>query len=329
VRALPPGSFVRGTVAIAALALAAGLAAARAELRAAAGDGAGPFLVVLGVAQDGGVPQAGSFAHPAWDDASLARSVVSLGLVDPRAGRRYLFEATPDLRRQLRRLDQLLPRAAGAQPIVDGVFLTHAHMGHYTGLLFFGHEAMGARGVPVHAMPRMAEYLRGNGPWDQLVRYENVRVETLAAGVAVPLASDLAVTPVLVPHRQEYSEVVGFRIDGPRRKVLFVPDINSWTEWDAWGVRVEEQIAAVDVAYLDGCFFDHGEVPGRDMSQFPHPLITDSLRRFAALPPAERAKIRFLHLNHTNPVLDPDGEARRRVEAAGLRIAEEGERVEL
>ena len=288
-----------------------------------------PYLVVLGVAQDGGVPQAGSFDHPAWDDPSLARSVVSLGLVDPRSNRRYLFEATPDLRRQLRRLDELLPRAAGAHPIVDGVFLTHAHMGHYTGLLFFGHEAMGARAVPVYAMPRMAEYLRGNGPWDQLVRYENVRLETLAAGEPVSLAVDLAVTAILVPHRQEYSEVVGFRIDGPRRKVLFVPDIDSWTEWDGWGVRAEDAIAAVDVAYLDGCFFDHGEVPGRDMSQFPHPLIADSLRRFGALPAPERAKIRFIHLNHTNPVLRDDSEARRRVEAAGFRVAAEGERVEL
>lgn len=321
---------MRGAGALSALAVAAALGgAARLEAQVPGRDDPRPYLVVLGIAQDGGVPQAGSFDHPAWDDPSLARSVVSLGLVDPRAQRRWLFEATPDLRRQLRQLDRLQPRAAGVHPVVDGIFLTHAHMGHYTGLLFFGHEAMGARGVPVYAMPRMAEYLRANGPWDQLVRYENVRLEMLAADVPVRLAADLSVTPILVPHRQEYSEVVGFRVDGPRRKVLFLPDINSWTEWDGWGVRVEDHLAAVDVAYLDGCFFDHGEVPGRDMSQFPHPLVTDSLRRFAPLPAAERAKIRFIHLNHTNPLGRGDGEARRRVEAAGFRVAVEGERVEL
>jgi pyrroloquinoline quinone biosynthesis protein B len=299
------------------------------EPQAPGGDDPRPYLVVLGIAQDGGVPQAGSFDHPAWDDPGLARQVVSLGLVDPRTQRRYLFEATPDLRHQLRRLDQLLPRKPGAHPVVDGVFLTHAHMGHYTGLMFFGHEAMGARGVPVYAMPRMAEYLRESGPWDQLVRFENIRLETLAAGVSVPLAGHLAVTPILVPHRQEYSEVVGFKITGPRRKVLFIPDINGWEEWDGWGVKVEDEIAAVDVAYLDGCFFDHGEVPGRDMSGFPHPLIAESMRRFAPLPPTERAKVRFLHLNHTNPVLHPTSGERRRVEVAGFRVAEEGERVDL
>lgn len=287
-------------------------------------------MVVLGVAQDGGVPQAGSFEHPAWKDPALARSVVSLGLVDPRAGRRYLFEATPDLRRQLHRLDQLQPRPRdNAGPIVDGVFLTHAHMGHYTGLLFFGHEAMGARGVPVYAMPRMAEYLRDNGPWNQLVRLGNIELSPLAAGVEVKLAADLSVTPFLVPHRQEYSEVVGYRIAGPRRSVLFVPDINSFAEWDGWGVRVEDEIAKVDVAYLDGCFWDHGEVPGRDMSQFPHPMIAETMRRLAPLPASERTKVRFIHLNHTNPVLRADGAERGRVEAAGFRVAEEGERVEL
>jgi pyrroloquinoline quinone biosynthesis protein B len=310
--------------------LAAGSGSASQRQPAASSSGGGPYLVVLGVAQDGGVPQAGSFDHPAWEDPALSRSVVSLGLVDPRSDRRYLFEATPDVRRQVYRLDRLQPRLPpSTAPIVDGVFLTHAHMGHYTGLLFFGHEAMGARGVPVYAMPRMAEYLRGNGPWDQLVRFENIRIEPLAAGLSVSLATDLAVTPLLVPHRQEYSEVVGYRIVGPERSVLFIPDIDSFTEWDAWGVRVEDEIAAVDIAYLDGCFFDHGEVPGRDMSQFPHPLIAESMRRFAPLPATERAKVRFIHLNHTNPALRPDSAERRRIEAAGFRVAEEGERVEL
>ncbi|WP_412061336.1 MBL fold metallo-hydrolase [Rubrivirga sp. IMCC45206] len=283
----------------------------------------GPTLVVLGIAQDGGVPQTGDTNAPGWTDPDRRRRVVSLGLVDPTSGRRWLVEATPDLPEQLAHLDRLAPRRGAA---LDGVFLTHAHIGHYTGLMFLGHESLGARGVPVFAMPRMADFLRTNGPWSQLVRFENVDLRELADGVPVPLADGLSVTPFLVPHRQEFSEVVGYRIDGPRQSALFVPDIDSWREWDDAGTRLEDVLATVDVAYLDATFYDDGEIPGRDMSGFPHPLITTTMARLADLPAGERAKVRLIHLNHTNPALWP-GPAREAIEAAGMRVAEEGETV--
>lgn len=320
------------TLAIAALAAAAACAHAgpgetppRAD---ASREGAAPYVVVLGIAQDGGVPQAGDSGHPAWDDPSRRRLVVSLALVDPAAGRRWLFEATPDFREQLHRLDRRAP-VDRAAPGLDGIFLTHAHIGHYTGLMHLGHEEMGARGVPVHVMPRFAEYLRSNGPWSQLVRYGNVELRPLAAGRAVPLGEGLSVTPFPVPHRQEFSEVVGFRVDGPGRSVLFLPDIDSWEEWDAAGTRVEDALAGVDVAYLDATFYDDGEIPGRDMSGFPHPFVARSMRRLAPLPAEERAKVRFIHLNHTNPALDPGSAARHAIVEGGFRVAEEGEVVSL
>ena len=286
----------------------------------------GPFVVVLGIAQDGGVPQAGDADAPGWTDPEKRRLVVSLGIVDPASGGRWMIEATPDFPEQLHRLDAVAPRADG--PVLDGLFLTHAHIGHYTGLMFLGHESLGARGVPVHAMPRMADFLRANGPWSQLVRYENVALRVLDDGEPVPLADELAVTPFLVPHRQEFSEVVGYRIEGPRRSVLLIPDIDSWHDWDEAGTRLEDVLATVDVAYLDATFFADGEIPGRDMSGFPHPFVTTTMARLAALPAEERAKVRFIHLNHTNPALWP-GPARDAVEAAGMRVAEEGERVTL
>jgi pyrroloquinoline quinone biosynthesis protein B len=286
-----------------------------------------PYLVVLGIAQDGGVPQAGSKDHPGWNDPALRQHVVSLALVDPITSQRWLFEATPDFREQLHRLDEIAPVAD--TPGLAGVFLTHAHIGHYTGLMYLGHESMGARGVPVYAMPRMADYLHTNGPWSQLVRYENIVLQPLVDGEPVPLNERLTVTPFLVPHRQEFSEVVGYRIDGPSKSALFIPDIDSWTEWDAEDTRIEDVIAQVDVAYLDATFYANGEIPGRDMSTFPHPFITHSIDRFRNLPAEERAKIRFIHLNHTNPALRPNSEARRTIEANGFRVAEEMEIVDL
>jgi pyrroloquinoline quinone biosynthesis protein B len=286
-----------------------------------------PYLVVLGIAQDAGVPQAGTRDHPGWDDPAYRRLATSLAIVDPATSERWLFEATPDFREQLHRLDETAPVAAA--PGLAGVFLTHAHMGHYAGLMYLGHESMGAQGVPVYAMPRMRSVLRGGAPWSQLVRYGNIELRRLEDGVGVALSDRLRVTPFLVPHRQEYSEVVGFRIDGPNRAVLFLPDIDSWEEWDRWGVKLEDTLESVDVAYLDATFYAHCEIPGRDMSGFPHPFIAHTMTRLADLPESERAKVRFIHLNHTNPALGPDSQARREIERRGFRVAEEGERVEL
>lgn len=287
-----------------------------------------PYLVVLGIAQDAGYPQAGQTDHPGWDDPSQRRLVSCLALVDPVTSERWLFDATPDFPEQLLRLDRMAPVEARA-PGLAGIFLTHAHIGHYTGLMHLGREVLGTHHLPVYAMPRMAAFLRGNGPWDQLVRLENIDIRPLADGRAVRLNDRLTVTPIQVPHRDEYSETVGYRIDGPERSALFIPDIDKWTRWDEQGGRLEDQLAKVDIAYLDASFFADGEVPGRDMAQIPHPFVSETIARLAPLPAEERAKVRFIHLNRTNPALRPDSAERRAVEEAGHMVAEELEKVDL
>ncbi|MFN5323074.1 MAG: MBL fold metallo-hydrolase [Planctomycetota bacterium] len=291
------------------------------------GSVSGPAVVVLGIAQDGGYPQLGcrrACCERAWSDPTAPRDVVSLGVVDPSTGERWLFECTPDIRRQLHALDQAQP--ANEAPGLRGVFLTHAHIGHYSGLLQFGREVLGAQQVPVHVMPRFAEFLRSEAPWSQLVQLKNVELAPLVADRTLKLNEHLTVTPVLVPHRDEFSETVAFRIEGPHRKVLFLPDIDKWERWER---TIEKELAVVDIAYLDATFFDGSELPGRDMREIPHPFVVESLQRFARLSPEERAKIRLIHFNHTNPLLDPKSAATRQVQSAGLRIAEQGERVEL
>ena len=281
---------------------------------------ADPYVVVLGVAQDGGYPQAGSPASQ--DSERIGKKHVScLGIVDPDHSQRWLIEATPDFPEQLRMLDAVAP--GKQRPGLDGIFLTHAHIGHYTGLINLGHEVMGARHINVFAMPRMVRFLSENGPWDQLVRYHNISLTPISAGEPVRLNARLTVTPVLVPHRQEYSEVVGFRIEGPTRSILFIPDIDSWKDWEAWGISIEEEISLVDVAYLDGTFFADGEVKGRDMSSFPHPRIEETVAKLRILPEDERNKVKFIHLNHTNPALDSQSPECAWIEKRGFHVAEE------
>ncbi|MEQ1932223.1 MAG: MBL fold metallo-hydrolase [Parvularculaceae bacterium] len=283
-------------------------------------------LIVLGVAQDGGKPQIGHAEDPAWKEPTLRRLATSLALVDRRGEtKRWLFEATPDIREQLFRLDELAVMRTSAALPFDGVFTTHAHIGHYAGLMFFGHESAGAAHLSVYVMPRMAGFLESNGPWSQLIKYENIILAIMVEGEPEKIADGMAVTPFAVPHRQEFSEVVGYRIDGPSASAIFIPDIDRWEAWDEMGVRIEDEIAKVDFAFLDATFYSGDELPGRDMSKIPHPLVSNSLERFATLPAAERAKVRFIHMNHTNPLNDPASDERAVVRIAGFGVAGEGE----
>lgn len=281
------------------------------------------FITILGIAQDAGFPQAGCENENCqlfWKGKIEARYATSLGLVDNEAQKNWLFEATPDFKFQYQNVKELT-----GQPNISGIFLTHAHIGHYTGLMHLGHEVMGAKNIPVYAMPRMKSYLESNGPWSQLVNYENIKLVQQSADSTIQISSNLSVTPFLVPHRDEYSETVGYRIESTSKSVLFIPDINKWEIWDR---SIIEEIATVDVALLDGTFFDSDELPGRNMADIPHPFIEESLSLFKDLPESEKAKITFIHFNHTNPLIY-DSDERTYVESLGFNVAFEGMRIDL
>lgn len=276
-------------------------------------------LVILGTIQDAGSPQAGCwkdcckelFLHPDKD-----RKVVSLGLIDPGNNKKYLFEATPDMPAQMRSLHGF--SSAAENEIPDGIFLTHAHIGHYTGLMYLGKEAMNAAAVPVYAMPRMKTFLEQNGPWSQLVKNKNIQLEGMSNEKEIQLAPGLKVTPFTVPHRDEFSETVGYRISGPSKTALFIPDIDKWGKWKT---RIVEVISNVDYAFIDGTFYDAAEINNRDISEIPHPFITESMNLFKDLPLAEKNKIWFIHFNHTNPVLNKESSQAEWVIKNGFNIA--------
>ena len=281
-----------------------------------------PVIYVLGTVQDGGSPHIGCdriccrnlFIRPATD-----RQVVSLGLIDTDNGKSFLFEATPDLPAQWHHLQKL---AGGKMKWPDGIFLTHAHMGHYSGLMHLGREALGSQGVPVYAMPRMMQFLQENGPWSQLVELQNITLMPLQNEQRVQASDALEIIPIEVPHRDEFSETVGYRIVGPSRAVLFIPDINKWDQWER---RLEDELSQVDRAYLDATFYDVAEVGYRDMAEIPHPFMIETMDLLQDLPQKERGKVHFIHMNHTNPCLDEASAAYREVRERGFNIARLGD----
>jgi len=282
-----------------------------------------PFLTVLGIAQDGGFPHAQcekDCCREVWDQLDQRKMVSCLALVDPESGKSWMFDATPDFKDQWHILEHDLNTE------LSGIFLTHAHIGHYTGLMHLGREVASTDRMPVYAMPRMKEYLETNGPWSQLVQLNNIDIRELRHDSAVVLNEKFEVVSLKVPHRDEYSETVGFVIRGAKKSALFIPDINKW---DLWEKSIAEEVKKVDYAFLDGTFYQNGEIQGRDMSEIPHPFIEESIRLFEDLPEVEKAKIHFIHFNHTNPVLQPGSPARSEIRSAGMKVAFEGLTVDL
>ena len=248
-------------------------------------------IVVLGIAQDAGIPQLGC-------DQELCRSiregkrkperVSSLGLVNRSRGVSYLFDATPDMVSQLGSLNGGKPPAA--------VFLTHGHIGHYTGLMYFGRESLDAKGIPVYGTETMAAFLEGNGPWSLLVSRGNIETRVLTPDKPVLLEDGIRVTAFTVPHRDEFTDTVGYTIERAGRRALFIPDIDQWSKWSR---SIRDLVDTANMAFLDGTFASADELPGRSIADIPHPLISttrDLLR-------GSKAAVWFIHLNHTNKEL--------------------------
>lgn len=277
---------------------------------------AAPELLVLGIAQDAGHPQLGcsrSCCALAHQDAARRHRVASLALRDD--GRVWILDATPDVVSQVH-------QATSQGHRLEGFLLTHAHMGHYAGLLHLGREALAADHLSVWAMPRLRTFLESNQPWAALGTQGHLVLRP--AEFVRRLTPSLWVEAVPVPHRDEFSETVAWRVHGPDRSALWLPDIDKWARWEVPLLRALEE---VDVAYLDATFYGPGEV-SRDMSEIPHPFVVETLDLLAERPDL-RAKVRLIHLNHSNPLLDPASDARRALAATGITVAEEGERYDL
>ena len=253
---------------------------------------AGWELVVLGIAQDAGIPQLGC-TQPLCASIRAGKRkperVASLGLVNQALGKAYVFDATPDFVSQVHSL------TGGRLP--NAIFLTHGHIGHYTGLMYLGRESVDAPGVPVYGTSRMKAFLEANGPWSLLVSRHNIDLHVVTPDREIDLGDGIRVTALAVPHRDEFTDTVGYVIRGPSKRVLYIPDIDQWQKWTR---DIRAVANDVDLAFLDGTFASATEIPGRSIADIPHPLMpaTRELLR------GTRATLWFIHLNHTNLEID-------------------------
>ena len=276
-------------------------------------------LKILGVVQDGGLPHLGS-NNLCCENIEQKRYVTSIMLVNNENNKSYLFDASPDINEQLNFMGDRIKKD------LKGVFLTHAHIGHYTGLMYFGREALNSKLINVYAMPRMKKFLEQNGPWSQLVSLENISINEINSNSKISVDPNVTIQPIEVPHRAEFSETVGYKIYGPNKTVLFIPDIDKWYLWEK---SIIDEIKQVDYALIDATFYDSEEVNYRDLSEIPHPFVVESMELFDSISDEEKKKIFFIHLNHTNPLLDKDSDQYKFVKDKGYNVAEEGMKLKL
>ena len=282
------------------------------------------YIYILGNVQDAGLPHIGcqhKFCNDKFNEFE-EYFTTSLAVVDPINKKYILFEATPDLPYQLNYLDKkifkkfLLP---------ESIFITHAHVGHYAGLMYFGREALGSKGLKVNVLPKMANFLQTNGPWSQLVEINNIKIQDLNFGVNVSELKNITITPIEVPHRDEYSETAGFIIEGKTKKALFIPDIDKWEKWDK---DLKQLVNEFDYLLLDATFYDSKEI-NRDISEIPHPLVSETINLLDSLSNESKNKVYFIHMNHTNMMLDPKSNLSKYVTIKGFNIARLGLKLDL
>ena len=209
---------------------------------------------------------------------------------------------------------------------LKGVFLTHAHIGHYTGLMYFGREALNSKLIIYTILFVGSSDVYKRQPWSQLISLQNISITEINNNSKLSIDPNVIIQPIEVPHRAEFSETVGYKIYGPNKKVLFIPDIDKWYLWEK---SIIDEIKQVDYALIDATFYDSEEVNYRDLSEIPHPFVVESMELFDSTSDEEKKKIFFIHLNHTNPLLDKDSDQYKFVKDKGYNVAEEGMKLKL
>ena len=275
-------------------------------------------LLVLGTAQDGGYPHTGCSANccrSAWNDMSKKRMISSIAIINGLDC--YLFDITPDFRYQYQMIENYL----SDKPNIKGIFITHAHTGHYSGILDLGLESMNTDMIPIYAMPKMKMFLENNAPFSQLIELQNIKIIGIEKDVSIFIENNIKILPIEVPHRNEFSETVCYSIKSIKKSALYIPDIDSWEEWN---IDIINMIKEYDLVFLDGTFYNKNEIKNRNIDKIPHPSIIDTMNKFSVLGKIDRKKVNFIHLNHTNNVIRENSQERKKVVDSGYNIANDG-----
>ncbi len=270
-------------------------------------------LYILGTTQDGGYPHPGCTESCCKAVINRERFASSIAIVDELNKQYWLIDITPDYKEQIHFISSF-------NCTLKGVFITHAHIGHYIGLTNFGLEIMNLNRIPIYLMPQMRNFVQNNDMLNQLILNNNIEIHNLSNNKPISINPTFEVIPFEVPHRNELSETVGFKIKGVKESAIYIPDIDTWDNWEE---KLIELVYSNNILFIDGTFYVKEEIKNRDVSKIPHPEITETMKLLSDLDCDIKKRVYFTHLNHTNDVLRKYTSSYKEVINSGFNVAEE------
>ncbi|MEL6618280.1 MAG: pyrroloquinoline quinone biosynthesis protein PqqB [Pseudomonadota bacterium] len=293
-------------------------------------------MIVLGAAAGGGLPQwncgcqncqdARAGIIPPMTQSSVAVSVDGDSWV--------VLNASPDIRSQAQAIPALHPVALRESPIA-AVVLTNGDIDHIAGLLTLREKT----GFDVYATSAGLDILSSNAVFGVLDPSLVTRREITLDRSFVPVPG-LSVTPFAVPGKvalflegdqlnlEEVGEqTVGLMLETDTRRVAYIPGCAKVPDW------LISHVQDVDMLLFDGTVWHNddmqrtgtGQKTGARMGHLPLNGSDGSLARWAG---TDMRKM-LIHINNTNPILQPDSPERAHVLAAGWEIAHDGMEITL
>lgn len=288
-------------------------------------------LVILGAGAGGGLPQWNCGCRNCADARAglIPRMTQSSVAVSPDGADWVILNASPDIRGQFEMTPQLHPRGLRDTPIA-ALVLTNGDIDHIAGALTLREKTPFA----VYATASGLDILNSNSVFGvldpELVKQQ--RIELDASFEPVP---GLTVTPFAVPGKvalflegdelnlEEVGEqTVGLLLASGGRRVAYVPGCAAIPDW------LKRRLQGLDLLLFDGTVWNNddmqrtgtGEKTGARMGHVPQNGRLGSLERLADI---EGRKM-YIHINNTNPVLQPDSPERAAVLAANWEFASDG-----
>jgi pyrroloquinoline quinone biosynthesis protein B len=294
----------------------------------------GLTAIVLGAAAGGGFPQWNcncEVCRLAWAGDSRVRARTQASLVVSGDGEHWtLINASPDLRAQIQRTPRLHPRGGKRGSPIEAVVLTGAEIDQIAGLLSLRERTP----FTVIATAATLAAVAGNPMFGALTS-DVVGRRAVTPGEAFSLGEGLKAELFLVPGKlplylegdnpdtaSETAANVGVEITCGSKRLIYVPGAAAVTP------SVRERLERADTFLFDGTVFTDDELirsgtgskTGRRMGHMPIDGADGSLAVLHGL-----ASRRILvHINNTNPILVDGSPERRRVEAVGWEVAEDG-----
>jgi pyrroloquinoline quinone biosynthesis protein B len=294
----------------------------------------GLTAIVLGAAAGGGFPQWNCNCEICWlawagDKRVRARTQASLAVSGD--GERWtLINASPDLRAQIQINPRLQPGGATRGSPIDAVMLTGAEIDQVAGLLSLRERTPFAVIATAATLAVVAD-----NPVFSVLAPDVVRRRAIVPGESFSLGDGIKAELFIVPGKMplylegdnpdtasESAANVGVEISDGSKRLVYVPGAANVTP------AVHARLARADAVLFDGTVFTDDELirtgtgtkTGRRMGHMPIEGEGGSLAALAGL----ASRRIFVHINNTNPILVDGSPERRRVEAAGWEVAEDG-----